>query len=410
MGSMGPSARIALLCGLLLASHAHFAAATFRRGRGLLQPQPAGDSDVVVAAASVQGVDVAALQKVRRRQLSSKVLAAVPSAPGACRLQQASLPVAHPPTRTRPQAADQAGMPLEQLAKLAAHDPDVIISDTGNMAYSCFGHGHDHEAEAWTSVEPQELGGEVEAASPSVLFNDSSIPLTWEAVSKMHSRPEATRKVFLKFDGCETSVSGCQAAVRRGRPVRACAEGRMHWPTCTPPLRPQNTAWNTARFSQDGGRLMIATPPYDINADPAFTVDELRNIVDIWRAVAADYALWDVDVTMEDPGNEGIDRCVARCAPWHKRVRLMCLGGRPTAANAPAPPCAACRWSMDDLNYGMRVCIGGMASSWVAGVAPGTDVYRQPLGIALMNSYGVLLPPNGSPPDQYLKDVFVFSR
>lgn len=77
----------------------------------------------------------------------------------------------------------------------------------------------------------------------------------------------------------------------------------------------------------------------------------------------------------------------------------------------PTPLCArACRWANEDLTYGVRVCIGGMASSWVAGVAPGTDLFRQPLGYALMNSFGAVLPPNDTPKEYIYKDVFVFSR
>jgi hypothetical protein len=57
-----------------------------------------------------------------------------------------------------------------------------------------------------------------------------------------------------------------------------------------------NTAWNTA------ARLSIVTPPYDTDGNNAsFSNAELANIVAIWRAVAEDFAAFDVDITTEEP-------------------------------------------------------------------------------------------------------------
>ena len=63
-------------------------------------------------------------------------------------------------------------------------------------------------------------------------------------------------------------------------------------------------------------------------------------MISIWRAVAEDFAVWDVDVTTEDPGVEGLRKSVSA-----------------------------------DVAYGMRVVIGGAAADWydsgggIAGVA-----------------------------------------
>jgi hypothetical protein len=54
-------------------------------------------------------------------------------------------------------------------------------------------------------------------------------------------------------------------------------------------------------------------------------------MISIWRAVAEDFAVWDVDVTTEDPGLEGLRRT-----------------------------------SSSDLAYGIRVAIGGAAADWYA--------------------------------------------
>lgn len=81
---------------------------------------------------------------------------------------------------------------------------------------------------------------------------------------KLHSRPGATRVVFLDFDG--HVISG--------------------------------TAWNTTSGISSYNAL-----PFDIEspANPAFNSDELNRIHEIWHRVAEDYAPFDIDVTTEEP-------------------------------------------------------------------------------------------------------------
>ncbi|KAI8465235.1 MAG: hypothetical protein J3K34DRAFT_525530 [Monoraphidium minutum] len=82
---------------------------------------------------------------------------------------------------------------------------------------------------------------------------------------KLHSRPGAPRKLVLDFDG--------------------------HTAT--------GTAWNQA-----WGIPTIVTPAYDLDGNPAdFNAQERTNIISIWRAVAEDFAAFDVDVTTEDDPN-----------------------------------------------------------------------------------------------------------
>jgi hypothetical protein len=61
--------------------------------------------------------------------------------------------------------------------------------------------------------------------------------------------------------------------------------------------------WNTY-FGTD----KIITPEYDSDGKPGFSREELQEVVTIWQGVASHFALWDVDVTTEDPGPEGIER------------------------------------------------------------------------------------------------------
>jgi len=103
----------------------------------------------------------------------------------------------------------------------------------------------------------------------------------------LHSRPTATRVIYLDFHG--RTISG--------------------------------TPWNT-NYTK-GADIVI--PRYDVDGNPsAFSTKELQNIRAIWQRVAEDYAPFDVDVTTEDPGSESFKKTGAA-----------------------------------DLNYGVRVCVGG---------------------------------------------------
>ncbi len=100
------------------------------------------------------------------------------------------------------------------------------------------------------------------------------------------------------------------------------------------------TLWNSSYTAGAN----IVTPPYDIDGTPSsFSTQELANIQVIWQSVAEDFAPFDVDVTTEDPGIEAL---------------------RKTSAA--------------DLNYGVRVCIGGSSMDWL-GLSSG--------GIAYLNSF-----------------------
>lgn len=124
----------------------------------------------------------------------------------------------------------------------------------------------------------------------------------------LHSRPGATRVIYLDCDGHTTS----------------------------------GTSWNS---SYTGGADII-TPPYDTDGVPtSFSTTELSNIREIWQRVSEDYTLFDVDVTTEDPGVEALRKT-----------------------------------SSTDLNYGIRVCIGGSSGAgyWFTSAAG---------GVAYLNSF-----------------------
>lgn len=81
----------------------------------------------------------------------------------------------------------------------------------------------------------------------------------------LHSRPSATRKILLDFDGHIT----------------------------------EGSEWNRQK-----ARSSITSPAFSIEgtADTNWTPKELAAIFAIWRGVSEDYSPFDVDVTTEDPG------------------------------------------------------------------------------------------------------------
>lgn len=113
-------------------------------------------------------------------------------------------------------------------------------------------------------------GGKQVCASPPVDFNRARatqkfaaprlVPvLTGATAFQLHSRPGATKVIYLDFDGGVT----------------------------------QNTPWNGPT---------ITTTAYDMDGSPStFSTQELANITEIWQRVAEHYSPFDVDVTTQAP-------------------------------------------------------------------------------------------------------------
>ncbi|MCU0793924.1 MAG: autotransporter-associated beta strand repeat-containing protein [Opitutaceae bacterium] len=78
-------------------------------------------------------------------------------------------------------------------------------------------------------------------------------------------------------------------------------------------------------------------PPFDLDGDETtFSATELNRIIGIWQRVAEDFAIYDIDVTTEEPGIESLRKT-----------------------------------STSDAIYGIRVCIGGSSNDWYGGGAGG---------------------------------------
>jgi subtilisin-like proprotein convertase family protein len=113
-------------------------------------------------------------------------------------------------------------------------------------------------------------------------------PIDPAAAFQLHSRPTATKVIYLDFTGHTTT----------------------------------GTAWN------DASHPTIVTPAYDLDNDPStFSTTERQQIIGIWQRVAEDYSPFDVDVTTEDPGLTNILDSGAGDTRWGVRA---CIGGDST--------------------------------------------------------------------------------
>ncbi len=184
-----------------------------------------------------------------------------------------------------PDVAADYRMTEGELRNTLRRDRSLRSDDAGALHYACAGLVVQKPQAAGTSTTSS---GTV-AAGP---FPDAQTFL-------LHSRPTSTKKIYLDFTGNTTT----------------------------------GTSWNS---SYTAGAA-ISTPTYDIDGVPtSFSSAELSRIQLIWQRVVEDFSAFDVDVTTEDPGLEGLRKT-----------------------------------SSTDNAYGVRVCIGGSSSDWFGAGAGG---------------------------------------
>jgi hypothetical protein len=149
-----------------------------------------------------------------------------------------------------PEVAHYYGEAPERLHELLSTDSDLWVDPSGRLYYVC---------EFMANALPGESGAVVESAALAPL----------DQTFRLHSRPGALRKIYLDFNGHTTT----------------------------------GTLWNQ---NYTGG-ANIVTPPFDIDGNSSsFSTTELERIQYIWQRVVEDYSPFDVDVTTEDPGVEGL--------------------------------------------------------------------------------------------------------
>ncbi|MFM8311694.1 MAG: PKD domain-containing protein, partial [Ilumatobacteraceae bacterium] len=202
-----------------------------------------------------------------------------------------------------PAVAAAHGMNAAELREHLAEDDTLYVDGTDKLLY----------------VEPAVVGPTAVADSPF----DASIPPA--SAFLLNSRPDATRTVFLDFDG--HMLSG--------------------------------TAWNTTT----GGDCYAE--PYDTDGSAGTFSDAERNtIISVWKRVSEDYAMFDVNITTQDPGDAAISRTTSSDVVYGSRLlvtysKANCPDGATLYANA----CGSC---------------GGVAYVGVYGLTGANHDYYQP--------------------------------
>jgi len=164
--------------------------------------------------------------------------------PGGKRGQEAITALRH----RLPQVASRYGKNPKKLKKLLLQDNDLWLDPDDNLLYLC----------SFGASEAGPLPESADAAIPGV-------PQPLDQTFLLHSLPGASKVIYLDFDGHTTS----------------------------------GTPWNTY-FT---GGTDIVSLPYDFNRNPgSFSDAELSRIQAIWARVAEDFAIYEIDVTTEDPG------------------------------------------------------------------------------------------------------------
>lgn len=148
-------------------------------------------------------------------------------------------------------AAARNGLTVAQLHAKLRSDASFFVDKQGRLVV------HDTDL----------LAGDSAAGAPAT---GAAAPYAYSETFRLHSRPGASRVIYLDFDGHE--VIG--------------------------------TAWNT---NYNGGAAFTAGA-YDTDGLPTFSVVEQDVVQSVWQRVAEDYAPFDVDVTTEDPGDAAITR------------------------------------------------------------------------------------------------------
>ena len=190
-----------------------------------------------------------------------------------------------------PAVAARNDVSSARLKKILTEDKSVWLAEDGQMLYRDEMPASDVEAPADT--EPPTPPGEPPAidVSPGATENStgsgsgsSTTPAyPTSQTFTLHSRPNASKQIFLDFDGAEVAGTG----------------------------------WN------DGSAPMpaIAYTGYDSDGNVnAFSTAEHAWIQDVWRQVAETYAPFDVDVTTADEGDSARTRSTSSDTTYGTQV------------------------------------------------------------------------------------------
>lgn len=236
---------------------------------------------VAAAPAGVPAISLGGVSAVLADASRAPVPAVVAAAPMAANAQPAA-----PAPAALPKDAKLAENPgqwrrastVSSAEIEAAVERDAMTPETAVAFRSACGHDHDLHFDAqgkplYACAMHIQIGPDTTTytSTPSYPLADTFL---------LHSRPTATRKIYLDFDGHVTS----------------------------------GTPWN-------GGRsATLTTPAFSRDADPAFNDAERAIVQEVFRRVAEHFAPWNVDVTTEDPGVDGLRKTSAGDLAYGIRV------------------------------------------------------------------------------------------
>ena len=171
--------------------------------------------------------------------------------------------------------ATNGTLSISQLKETLRKDPDFAIDVVNSKPlYTCQG-----------LIPPSNASIKVQGISASGPMMPPNTPKNAQGLPLLSSRPTSKKTILLDFDGCTIT----------------------------------KTWWNTGRAPT------IVTLPFDPAKDGVkFNAIEQEYVYGIWRAVAEDYAVFDVDVTTID---RGIDRIIKNFPGDEQVGTRLCIGG-----------------------------------------------------------------------------------
>lgn len=197
--------------------------------------------------------------------------AAAPSAPMAANAQPAAPTLGPTPVNASKDArlagASSQWRRASTVSKAeieAAVDRDAMTTETAVAFRSACGHDHDLHFDS--------KGRPLYSCKMKIQVGPDTTPITSTPsypladTFRLHSRPTATRKIYLDFDGHVTPAG----------------------------------IWNVATDPD------LVNPPWSIDGAPTFSDAEKAVVQETFRRVAEHFAPWNVDVTTEDPGVESL--------------------------------------------------------------------------------------------------------
>jgi PKD repeat protein len=167
----------------------------------------------------------------------------------------------------------------------AAVERDSMTPETAVAFRSACGHDHDLHFDS--------KGRPLYSCSMKIQVGPDTTPITSTPsypladTFKLHSRPTATRKIYLDFDGHVTPAG----------------------------------IWN------DDTDPALVNPPWSIDGAPAFSDAEKAVVQEAFRRVAEHFAPWNVDVTTEDPGVESLRKTSPGDLSYGIRVVIGAVAG-----------------------------------------------------------------------------------